>query len=138
MVVLKKGMGPTKKKNKLFSKQNWNQCTKQKKIWWGPRILFYKYKNSLAKVCTKQAGSFFNLQDSRDYDFKLSQVAISNLSFLVCFLHTHIVCSCSCFLCLLCFVYFFQWRPVFFVCSVLFILFNGECQGWENPLLLAA
>ena len=116
-------MGPNKKTNCLKNKIKTDVPNKKKKNWWDPRILFYKHKNSFTKVCTKQALSFFNLRDSKDYDFKLTQVAISNLSFLVCFLHTHIVCSCSCF------VYFFQWRPVFFVYSILFILFNGESQG---------
>ncbi len=68
-----KGHGTQEKKN-CFQEQNRNRCTKQKKVWWDPRILFYKHKNNFAKVCTKQAHSFFNLRDSdsRDYNLKLS------------------------------------------------------------------
>ena len=57
MAVLKKGMGPTKKK--LFSRTKLKLMYQTKKIWWGPQILFYKHENSFAKVCTKQTRCFF-------------------------------------------------------------------------------
>ena len=53
MVVLKKGMRPTKKKKLLFSKTKLKpmyQTKKKKKL-----VLFYKHENSFTKVCTKQA-----------------------------------------------------------------------------------
>ena len=48
MAILKKGMGPTKKK--LFSRTKLKPMYQTKFFfWWGSRILFYKHENNFAK-----------------------------------------------------------------------------------------
>ena len=58
IAVLKKHMGPTRKKNKLFSKTKLKLCTKQKKFGGTHEFCFTNMKTVL-QVCTKQACCFF-------------------------------------------------------------------------------
>ena len=53
-----KGLG-THEKKIIFKNKIETDVPNKKKFCWGPRILFYKYENSFAKVCTKQTSFFF-------------------------------------------------------------------------------
>ena len=57
MALLKKGRGPTKKKQIVFKYKIKISVPNIIFFWWSPQILFYKHRNNFIKVYTKQVVS---------------------------------------------------------------------------------